>query len=68
MASSNVSGIALHEPPLRPRAGRMGTVTVAATSSPWPVLSQLSRFWVGLCKRVKGPPSGYGKRGGGWQR
>src|ERR1700736_4332425 len=31
MASWNVSGIAPHEPPLRPRAGRMPTVTVAAT-------------------------------------
>src|SRR3989442_10297437 len=31
MASWNVSGIAPHEPPLRPRAGRMSTVTVAAT-------------------------------------
>ncbi len=31
MASWNVSGIAPHEPPLRPRAGRMATVTVAAT-------------------------------------
>ena len=31
MASWNVSGIAPHEPPLRPRAGRMAMVTVAAT-------------------------------------